>query len=83
MEGNRPTHHLNEIKTNFIQVVWRLDENNTDFEVHIKINDMLVSKTGRILKEIEHFFLIHKINHVKIQFEYNSCRDVDVIKRKK
>jgi len=61
--------------------IWSLDENNINFEAHVNIKDMLVSETGKILKEIEHELLHYEINHVTIQFEYRGCDGVDIIKK--
>ena len=61
--------------------VWSLDEQNIHFEAHVNIRDMLVSETKTILDEIEHTLKEkHQINHVNIQFEYNCCEDVGIIK---
>lgn len=59
---------------------WSLDESNINFEAHINVKDMLVSDTKKILEEIKHELLDFGINHVTIQFEYDSCDGVDIIK---
>lgn len=61
--------------------VWSIDERNINFEAHVNIKDMLVSQTKNILEEIEQELLHHGINHVTIQFEYECCNDVDIIKK--
>lgn len=61
--------------------VWSLDESNINFEAHVNIKDMLVSETGEILEEIEHKLLHYGITHNTIQFEYNCCRSVEIIKK--
>ena len=53
--------------------VWSLDENNINFEAHVKIDDMLLSKTNKINSDIEHILEHFGINHVTIQFECECC----------
>ncbi|MDI6601196.1 MAG: cation diffusion facilitator family transporter [Thermoanaerobacteraceae bacterium] len=61
--------------------VWSLDDNNINFEAHVNIKDMMVSETGEVYGEIEHELHEHfGINHVTIQFEYNGCCNVGIIK---
>lgn len=59
---------------------WSLDESNINFEAHINVTDMLVSDTKKILEEIKLKLLDFGINHVTIQFEYDGCDGVDIIK---
>lgn len=61
--------------------VWSLDENNVNFEAHVNVKDMLVSETTKILERIEFVLSNYSINHVTVQFEYQSCEGVDVIKK--
>lgn len=60
---------------------WCLDEKNINFEAHVNIKDMLVSDTKKILNEIECELLKNGINHVTIQFEFEGCEGIDVIKK--
>lgn len=43
---------------------------------------MLVSETKDILEKIEKHLLHHGITHTTIQFEYNCCNSVEIIKNK-
>lgn len=61
--------------------VWSLDDNNVNFEAHLNIKDMMVSETGDINEAVEHKLHEHfGINHVTLQFEYNGCCGVGIIK---
>jgi len=62
--------------------LWSLDEKNIVFEAHLNVNDMQVSETKIINEKVkeelhEHF----EITHVTIQFEYNGCNGVGIIKQ--
>lgn len=82
---------LNELKdlvesiTGIINVhhihLWKLIDNDTHFEAHIDVEDMAVSKTIEIQKQIEHN-LHHKyeINHTTLQFECGVCDKIELIK---
>lgn len=54
--------------------IWRLDDQTINLEAHIRIDDMLVSETKIIYKNII-LFLYEKysINHCVIQFETELC----------
>lgn len=60
---------------------WCLDENNINFEAHVNIEDMLVSETKELLKEIEMELKEHGITHATIQFEFQGCEDVGIIEK--
>ncbi len=68
---------LNEV--NGIQSIhhvhfWRVNEKDIHFEAHIKVEDMMVSKTEVLLEKVEK--LLHddfNIGHVTLQFECNRC----------
>ncbi len=60
---------------------WCLDENNINFEAHINIEDMLVSETKELLKEIEMELFEHGITHTTIQFEFGGCEDVGILEK--
>lgn len=54
--------------------IWKLNDNNTHFEAHVEIEDMLLSETKGIYnllkKELNERY---NINHITIQFETNQC----------
>lgn len=61
--------------------VWSLDEKNIFLEAHVELKqDLLISKTSDILniisEELEHRF---NINHVTLQFEWNTCDEKTLI----
>ncbi len=61
--------------------VWCIDENNINFEAHVNIEDMLVSETKTLSESISHILKEHYgINHITLQFEYDCCADVGIIK---
>lgn len=63
----RDIHHLH---------VWKLDENDIILESHVKVDDMMISDTSKILKEIQ--LKLHEkygINHIVLQFETTACSD--------
>jgi len=50
--------------------LWKLNDNDTHFEAHIEVEDMAVSKTIEIQKQIEHkLHDKYEINHTTLQFE--------------
>ena len=49
--------------------IWCIDENNINFEAHVKTADMLLSQTNTIYYEIEKVLKKHGINHITIRFE--------------
>ena len=53
---------------------WQVNEKDIHFEAHVKVNDMLVSKTEILIAEIEKV-LLQKFNigHVTLQFECDRC----------
>ncbi len=61
--------------------VWSLDERHVFFEAHINIEDMPVSATGPILREIERRLRDFGITHVTVQFEYRCCDGEEIISR--
>lgn len=61
--------------------VWSLDESNINFEAHVNIEDMLISDTQEMMEQIEHKLLHFGITHTSIQFEYNCCNSVEIIKK--
>jgi len=60
--------------------IWRLNENDTHFEAHIEVNDLNVSQTTEMQKDIEQ--ILHEefeINHTTLQFECNKCENKSII----
>ncbi len=54
--------------------LWKLNDNDTHFEAHIEVEDMVVSKTAEIQKLIEHeLHDRYEINHTTLQFECDQC----------
>jgi len=54
--------------------LWKLNDNDTHFEAHIEVQDMVVSKTAEIQKLIEHeLHERYEINHTTLQFECDKC----------
>lgn len=61
--------------------LWSLTEKDVHFEAHANIKDIRISETKPLLEKIEHILDEHYgINHATIQFEYECCRGVDIIK---
>jgi cobalt-zinc-cadmium efflux system protein len=60
---------------------WKINENDIHFEAHVKVNDMYVSDTEKLLELIEEL-LHHKfgIEHITLQFEVDRCEDTGLIK---
>ena len=75
---------LNEIKT-FVEKIpgilnihhvhlWKLNDNDIHFEAHIEVNDISVSETSEIQKQIEgKLHEMYEINHTTLQFECDKC----------
>jgi len=62
IDGIESIHHVH---------LWQVNEKDIQFEAHLKVNDMMVSKTELLLEKIEK--LLHDefdIGHVILQFEY-------------
>lgn len=73
IDGVENVHHIH---------IWSLDENNINFEAHVNVKDMLVSETKDIYEKIEEELHEHfEINHVTIQFEFDSCTGVGIVKK--
>lgn len=72
IDGIENVHHVH---------VWSLDESNINFEAHVNIKDMLVSETKEMMEQIEHKLLHFGITHTTIQFGYNCCNSVEIIKK--
>lgn len=71
--GVRNIHHVH---------LWKLNDNDTHFEAHIEVEDMLVSKTDEIQKLIAHkLHKLYEINHTTLQFECAVCEELSLIKK--
>jgi len=54
--------------------LWKLNDNDTHFEAHIEVEDMVVSKTAEIQKLIDNeLHERYEINHTTLQFECDKC----------
>lgn len=61
--------------------VWCIDQSNINFEAHVNVKDMMVSDTKELSQNIENTLMKrYGINHVTLQFEYECCCGVGVIK---
>ena len=70
--GIKNIHHIH---------LWKMNDNDTHFEAHIGVEDMAVSKTIEIQKQIEQkLHNKYEINHTTLQFECGACEEVDLIK---
>lgn len=60
--------------------LWKMNDNDTHFEAHIEVEDMAVSKTIEIQKQIEHkLHDKYEINHTTLQFECDKCENKTLI----
>ena len=53
--------------------IWMLNEKNIQFEAHVDIEDMMVSESDNLRKQIEERLGQRNITHVTLQFECDSC----------
>jgi len=65
---------IDDIKNVHHVHLWRINENQTHFEAHVEIDDILISHSNEILNKIE-LLLNEKFNiqHITIQFECDRC----------
>ncbi|MFO7895569.1 MAG: cation diffusion facilitator family transporter [Candidatus Cloacimonadales bacterium] len=71
ISGVKNIHHVH---------AWTIDENLIHFEAHIDLNDMLLSEAEKIYEQITHILQTeHKIDHVTLQAEVDSCQDKQMI----
>jgi Co/Zn/Cd efflux system component len=55
---------------------------DTHFEAKIEVEDMALSKTIGIQKQIEHkLHDKYEINHATLQYECGACAEIDLIKK--
>ncbi len=57
-------------------------ENDVHLEAHVNVNDMKISQSDSLRKEIE-YVLQSKfgIQHITLQFECNSCKNSSLIEQ--
>jgi len=81
---------LNEIKTIVEKIpailnihhvhLWKLNDNNIHFEAHIEVNDIYVSETTEIQRQIEQkLHDMYEINHTTLQFECDKCDEKKLV----
>lgn len=71
INGVKNIHHIH---------LWKLNDNDTHFEAHIEVEDMVVSKTAEIQKLIEHeLHDRYEINHTTLQFECDKCSTKSIV----
>lgn len=64
IDGIKNIHHVH---------IWQLDEKTTIFEAHIDLKeDLQVSEFELKLEQIKELLLVHGVNHVNIQPEFNA-----------
>ena len=69
--GVRNMHHVH---------LWKMNDTDIHFEAHIDVDDVLLSRTADIRREIEKSLHDkHEINHTTLQFECDSCRTKDLV----
>ncbi len=71
LPGVKNVHHIH---------LWQLDEHHIHFEAHVEVDDMPISATDELLRQIQ-TRLREKfgIGHVTIQFETNQCREKNLV----
>lgn len=71
INGVKNIHHVH---------LWKMNDNDTHFEAHIEVEDMAVSKTIEIQKQIENkLHNMYEINHTTLQFECDKCENKTII----
>lgn len=69
--GVKNVHHVH---------LWKMNDSGIHFEAHIDVDDVPISRTAEIRKEIEtRLHDKHDINHTTLQFECDSCRIKDLV----
>lgn len=64
IDGIKNIHHVH---------IWQLDEKTTIFEAHVDLKeDLQVSEFELKLEQIKELLLVHGVNHVNIQPEFNA-----------
>ncbi|MGE0021925.1 MAG: cation diffusion facilitator family transporter [Draconibacterium sp.] len=60
--------------------LWKMNDNDTHFEAHIEVEDMMVSETSKIQNLIEKkLHEKYEINHTTLQFECDRCDHKNII----
>lgn len=60
--------------------VWKLNDNDTHFEAHVEVDNISVSDTSDIQKQIENkLHSKYEINHITLQFECDRCEKKTII----
>ncbi len=60
--------------------LWKMNDSDIHFEAHVDVNDLLVSNTTEIRREIEkRLHDKHAINHTTLQFECDTCSKKDLV----
>ncbi|MBK6912568.1 MAG: cation transporter [Ignavibacteriales bacterium] len=71
IKGVKNIHHIH---------LWKLNDNDTHFEAHIEVEDMIVSRTTEIQKQIEkNLHDKYEINHTTLQFECDKCEVKNIV----
>jgi cobalt-zinc-cadmium efflux system protein len=69
--GVKNVHHVH---------LWKMNDSDIHFEAHIEVDDLLVSRTAEIRKEIEiHLQDKHGITHTTLQFECDTCSTKELV----
>jgi cobalt-zinc-cadmium efflux system protein len=69
--GVRNMHHVH---------LWKMNDTDIHFEAHIDVDDVPVSRTADIRREIETTLHDkHDITHTTLQFECDSCHTKDLV----
>lgn len=89
MESSPDTLNLEEIKMAIESIdnvknvhhvhMWSVSGNDIFLEIHIELNDMLLSQTEIIKQKVYNILKEKKINHINIQFETNSCLSKSIL----
>ena len=71
IDGVNNIHHVH---------VWKMNDSQIHFEAHVDVEDLLVSRTSDIRRQIEVILQNkHNITHTTLQFECNSCNKKDLV----
>ncbi len=70
-DGVKNIHHVH---------IWKMNDNDTHFEAHIEVEDMMVSESSKIQNLIEKkLHEKYEINHTTLQFECDRCDHKNII----
>ncbi|MDD5512366.1 MAG: cation diffusion facilitator family transporter [Candidatus Omnitrophica bacterium] len=81
-EVQRKIESINGIKDIHHAHLWAVTERDVHFEAHVNVSyDMPVSETCVLVKQVEDMLKKNfAITHVTLQVEFDSCRDVNLVK---